>query len=575
MSDRQLHFLLIDSDPIFRLGLKVTLESIPDFQVIADVPTITTAGQILAEITSTSQPVNLIIWEWGNTATADSIQLDLQLCQQLKVLYPDIPILLLTVISQPELLAQAQTMGINGYCPKGISISELIPIIQEVATGSYYWFSPGDNTKDNIHSFSFSLPFPKLRYQLGKSGINKINKTLETVNNELNIPAITPLDRAILAGQKRELLAARWLINHLLMTHPKQQASSLKQPLAQNIASAQSHITNLVNISPINHSIIDAQSRQTQLFYLCLNQLQSPLHNLTTIPLEIDCLQENKKRQLLQIILHKFFEQLTEVRNFNFDYQQLIQLREQLLLDLLTTAICDFCTEYKMIISAISSENISLEKFLLEKSINVAKEILYKIPLVTELMAYIILGEDLYIDNKYYPANSQESQLKAMMILENLIIQVANGVIQPLLNYFANVEIIKQNFYTSVMVSTREIEKFRNNLSWKYTKNQYINEPQAIFESRYELFNLTSRGITKISVYAPRNQELTQISGVPLMVTLVLEFADAINPRLQSLLSFAGSGIVFILTQVIGKGLGLIGRGIIQGLGNVSFLDKK
>ncbi|MBD2138392.1 DUF3685 domain-containing protein [Anabaena sp. FACHB-1237] len=564
MSDRQLHFLLIDSDSIFRLGLKVTLESIPDFQVIADVPTITTAGQILAEITSTSQPINLIIWELGNTAK--SIQLDLQLCQQLKVLYPHIPILLLTTISQPELLTQAQTIGINGYCPKGISISELIPIIQEVANGGYYWFYPVENTI----SSSFYLPFAKFRYHLGKSGINKINKTLETVNNELNIPGIAPLDKAILAGQKRELLAARWLINHLLITHPKKQERSLNQPLAQNISAAQSHITNLVNIPPINNSIIDAQSRQTQLFHLCLTQLQFPLHNLTTIPLEIDCLQEDKKRQLLQIILHKLFQKLTEVRNFNFDYQQLTQLREQLLLDLLTTAICDFFTEYKIIIYTIKLEN-----FLLEKSINVAQEILYKIPLVTELIAYIVLGKDLYIDNRYYLANSQESQLKAMIILENLIIQVANGVIQPLLNYFADVEIIKQNFYISAMVSTREIEKFRNNLSWKYSKNQYINEPQAIFESRYELFNFTSRGITKISVYAPRNQELAQISGIPLMVTLLLEFADAINPRLQSLLSFLGSGIVFILTQVVGKGLGLIGRGIIQGLGNVSLLDKK
>jgi DNA-binding NarL/FixJ family response regulator len=46
MSDRLLQFLLIDPDPIFRLGLKVTLEAIPNLQVIADVPTATAALQV-------------------------------------------------------------------------------------------------------------------------------------------------------------------------------------------------------------------------------------------------------------------------------------------------------------------------------------------------------------------------------------------------------------------------------------------------------------------------------------------------------------------------------------------------
>ncbi|OBQ37572.1 MAG: regulator, partial [Anabaena sp. MDT14b] len=120
----------------------------------------------------------------------------------------------------------------------------------------------------------------------------------------------------------------------------------------------------------------------------------------------------------------------------------------------------------------------------------------------------------------------------------------------------------------------REIEKFRNNLSWKYQLHQYITEAQTIFESRYELFIFAPRGISKISIYAPRNQELAQLSGIPLGVTLILEFRDAISPRIQSLVGFLGTGIVFVLTQVIGRGLGLVGRGILQGIGSVSLTEK-
>ena len=78
---------------------------------------------------------------------------------------------------------------------------------------------------------------------------------------------------------------------------------------------------------------------------------------------------------------------------------------------------------------------------------------------------------------------------------------------------------------------------------------------------------LVSRGIAKTSIYAPRNRELTRLSGIPLVVTLALEFRDAIAPRLRAVVEFFGNGIVYLLTQVVGRAIGLIGRGILQGLG--------
>ena len=60
---------------------------------------------------------------------------------------------------------------------------------------------------------------------------------------------------------------------------------------------------------------------------------------------------------------------------------------------------------------------------------------------------------------------------------------------QPLLNSLADVEEIKENYYDRKLISTREIERFRNELSWKYRLNKYINEPKAMFESSYELYS--------------------------------------------------------------------------------------
>jgi len=551
MSDRLLQFLLIDPDPIFRLGLKVTLEAIPNLQVIADVATETAALQVLSEISS--RQIKLIILELDNE------QLELQFCKQLKTLYPHIPILLLSSKPQLELLIAAKAIGINGYCPKGISISQLVPIIQEVANGGYYWFV------DPVIVNS-SLPFFKLRNNLQKSGINNIDQALYQITEQLKLPEKTLLNKAILAGQRRELLAARWVVNHLLTTEEERQKLPKKTLSSQVVFKSDSQL--LINIPPV----VSSQKLQSELLTLCSTKLQFALNNISNTPLEIDILREDKKRELLYIILQKFSQQLDEIYAFNFDKNQLFNLTDKILMDLWQFTITKFFGNYSQII--LDKQEINVVKFLLDKTTDSQTEIIKKAPLFWELLSYLLLFTDLYIDNISYPAGSTEAQSQALVILENLFIHIANTVIQPLLNYLADVETIKQNFYDRQMISTREIEKFRNNLSWKYQLYQYITEAQTIFESRYELFIFSPRGIAKISIYSPRNQELAQLSGIPLGVTLILEFRDAISPRIQSLVGFLGTGIVFVLTQVIGKGLGLVGRGILQGIGSVSLTEK-
>ncbi len=557
MSDRLLQFLLIDPDPIFRLGLKVTLETFPNLQVIADVATDTAALQVLAEINS--RQIKLIILELDNQ------QLGLQFCKQLKALYPHIPILLLSSQSQ-QLLIAAKAIGINGYCPKGISISQLVPILQDLANGGYYWFT-------NSVIVNSPLPLAKLRNNLQNSGINNIDKALDQVTEQLKLPGISLLNKAILAGQRRELLAARWIINNLL-TAPQERQKPSPEPklssldISPNLAIIKSDPQSVINIPPV----VSSQQLQSELLTLCLNKLQFSLNNLTNTPLEIDILRENKKRELLYIILQKFFKQLEEIRAFNFDKNQLFNLQTQILIDLWQFAVTEFFGNYSQII--LDQQEINLVKFLLDKTTDLQTKNINKVPLLFELLSHLLLLTDLCIDNVSYPAGTKESQSQALLILENLLIHIANAVIQPLLNNLADEESIKQNFYDWQIISTREIEKFRNNLSWKYQLYHYIIEAQAIFESRYELFIFSPRGIAKISIYAPRNQELAQLSGIPLGVTLILEFRDAISPRIQSLIGFLGTGIVFVLTQVIGKGLGLVGRGILQGIGSVSLTEK-
>ncbi|MDZ8032385.1 DUF3685 domain-containing protein [Nostoc sp. DedSLP04] len=579
MSDRPLKLLLIDQDPIFRLGLRIALEAIPNLEAIAVVETDTIALQILAEIAEKDpNQVNLIVLEFGNGRSTTSQQLGLQFCRQLRALYPNLPILLLSSIQEQGLLLAAKSIGINGYCSKGTPLPELIAAIQEVADGGSYWFQDTEavitpnSCTDAINRVSTpysSLPFFKLRNNLRLSGIANIDATLAAVTAQLQTPGLPLLDRATLAGQRRELLAARWLLNRLLVSSQERQEEQIpladEPPLTPLLSGdIQKRQTVLPLLSP--------GTLQSALFTSCVAKLQFPLRNITDIPLEIDIFREDKKRELLYLILQKLAEQLDELRTSQIEINQLYELQNTLLCDLWQAAITDFFGKFSRL--KITNQKIEIVNLLLQNTEIVQRDILNQIPLVCEFYSYLLFQTELNIDNTSYPVVSAEAKSQALMILENLLIQVANGVVQPLLNYLADVEEIKQKFYGRQLISTREIERFRNDLSWKYRLRNYINEPKAIFESRYELFVIASRGIANTSVYAPRNQELVKLSNIPLVVTLLLEFSDAIAPRLKSLLAVFGSGIVFILTQIVGRGLGLIGRGILQGIGSVSSVEK-
>ncbi|BAZ11556.1 response regulator receiver protein [Calothrix sp. NIES-4071] len=557
---RAIKILLVDPDPIFRLGLRVALEAQANLEIVGEAQTDVEALQLVSLMQSNQNPLDLIILELINYPIVN------QLCRQLKTQYPTLPILLLTQPQQQ--LASLAQIGVEGFCPKGSSISELVTAINTVTSGGVYWF---DRDTAPYYQDIYSPP-PTLITRTGRllnnlrlSGNNYIQANLRQIRRELQVPGVPTLERAVLAGKVRELLAARWLLNHLLSVSPQEERIETNN-LTQLSTSSQISVQEAPQLS-------SPRSLQSDLFASCVSQLQLPLQNVSDVALEIEILRVEKKRELLYLVLQKLAEVLDDLRNSQVEIHQLYELKYIILRDLWQIVTTEFFGKFTSVRDG--NNNIQIVNLFLQDINIVQSEILNKIPLFSELLSYLIFQNDWYIDNAIYTADSTEARASALMILENVLIQIANSVIQPLLNRLADVESIKKDYYDRQFISTREIERFRNNLSWKYRLINYYNEPQAIFESRYEIFVFAPRGIAKTSIYASRRDELTQLRGIPLFVTLILEFRDAVAPRLQSLLSFLGSGVVFVLTQVVGRGLGLIGRGILQGIGSVSFLEGK
>ncbi|MFP4124272.1 DUF3685 domain-containing protein [Coleofasciculus sp.] len=567
MTNQSTQILLIDDDPIFRLGLVTALEAFADLDIVAEVDTATAALESLTTLFPQEQ-VNLIILDLALGRSLGSPLTGLSLCQQLKTDYPNLPILLLTAPSETNQLTAAKGLGVEGYCAKGCAITLIVEAIRQVKAGESYW--------QMLPTPANSLPPPRWHTQLRQSGLQQIEAALKQVTAQLQQGNLSRLDWLFWTGRRRELLTARWLVNQLLPTDsglvPSNNSNSLAEPqLRLNPSSPRPPVPqNRLRQSPT--SALSKTSSEALQFQpstpqaVTLTKLDSSLANLTNTPLEIDILQVERRRELLRTVLYKFEEMLDALRFSQVTMEQLTQKRSRLLHDLWQVSLTNFFGKYSTLV--IGNQNIEMVEILRQDRDVVQRAILDKIPLVIELLGNRLFETPLMIDNVSYPAHTPEAMARAELLLQNLIIQVANGVIQPLLNEFSDIEIVKHDFYDKRLISSREITRFRNNLSWKYRRNQYIDEPQAIFESRYDLFVLSEIGIKKVAIYSPRRQELEQLQGTQLAVTIAYELRDAIAPRLRGTVGWVGKGVVYVLTQVLGRGIGLILRGVIQGVGS-------
>lgn len=642
---RILRLMLIDEDPVFRSGIRIWLGQFPDVRIVAEVgdgnaalqtltsyavvDTAVDAEAISQELQPLEVELDLVILDIGLGRDDSNRIQGLDLCQQIKALYPTLPILFLSSVHEPVMLAAAQQAGADGYCPKDAEVNELIAAIRQVVLGQPYWSKrqePKPQTELErqrgagerqleIRPSTVANRLARGRRNLRRSSIQQIDAALAEIDAQLrNLDVyldLSDIDRAILAGRQRELRVARWMVNRLLATpsldqqaaQRQEQASSSPTQLGENLLTdrptrpqvrssnssfgsssdsrdefggippgelSQAGFSEGGALAPTTPQMLDtvsARDVRSTLFDIVSAKLQGGLENGTDVALELDILRLDKKRDLLYLVLRKVEDSLDELLYSQLEFEQLEPRRLLILQDLWQSAIIDFFGRYFVL--EVDGYTVDVVDSLLQDAAIVQSGILDKIPGVIALYKHLLFQAPLMVDGTPYPLGNPEALTRAEVLLENLLIQVGNAIIQPLLNRFANVETIKQNFYDRRLLSSREIERFRNDLSWRYRLERYIREPQAIFESQYTLFILTGRSIRKTSIYAPRTQELENLSGIPYFVTLALETRDALSPRLRSAISFIGNGVIYVLTEVIGRGIGLVGRGVIKGIGNV------
>lgn len=589
-----LQFMLADTDPIFRVGLKACLEAVPDIQIVAEAEDPAQVLQLFStqpeEDTSPDvdpQSLDLLILDISRVADTEANGL---LCQQLKRRYPHLALFVLSATVDPDQLTKLWQVGVEGFCRKGsVDTPTLIQQLRRASQGQRVWDS-AQKAQAQIVQQPAATPqiatqnvtaFTLLRQVFMQTGLKQIEQTLEQLQSRRQGEALTQWQRTINEGRERELQTVSWLVRQYM---ERQSDDSDEEPLepeepafswanvdpweTDELTAVPSRITEISN----GGDLAAQPEITTVLLDGLLAKLPTSLSNRTQDPLEIDILKAQKRQDLFLIVLKQFETVVEDLSYSQVTRSQLVSKRAKLLQDLWLGSTADFFGKYLTIplsssVNTQGLEDIEIVSVLQQDQAIVEAEILDKIPLVTELLDHLLFKAPLLVDNTLSAVGSPEAMLQAEALLSNLVVSVANGVLQPLLNRFATNEAIKQSFYDRSLISTRDIERFRNALSNHYRSRRLFKEPTEIFESQYGLIVFSEAGLQKIAVYGSRDQELKQLQGTRFFVTLALEGRDAIAPPLQATFTFLGRGVVYILTQVVGRGLGLIGRGILQGVG--------
>ena len=113
--------------------------------------------------------------------------------------------------------------------------------------------------------------------------------------------------------------------------------------------------------------------------------------------------------------------------------------------------------------------------------------------------------------------------------------------------------------------STRDVQNFTNKLYLARFLDEYYYQIVSIYEDRLQLFRFSRQGdsmtIDQARARMRRAHELSNLQGIKYTVSLGIEAFDFISPCIQHIRSLLSRFCMWILGQVIGKGLGYIWEG--------------
>lgn len=359
-----LQFMLADTDPIFRVGLKACLDAVSDIQVVAEAES---PAQVLTLFTCQAeedasqrvepQSLDLLILDVSSVVDTEANAL---LCQQLKGRYPNLALFVLSGTVDPDQLTKLWQVGVEGFCRKGsVDTPTLIQQLRRASQRQRVW-EAAEKAQVQLLQQPSAMPriatqdvtaFTLLRQVFMQTGLQQIEQTLEQLQARRQGEALTQWQRAVNEGRERELQTVRWLVRRYLERRHDSSAQESSTEVAESTFSwadvdpwetddlaVPSRITEVSDAS----ALASQPEITTVLMDALLAKLPTSLQNRTQDPLEIDILKAQKRQDLFLIVLKRFEDVVEALRYSQVTRSQLTTKRSKLLQDLWRGSTADF-----------------------------------------------------------------------------------------------------------------------------------------------------------------------------------------------------------------------------------------
>jgi hypothetical protein len=189
------------------------------------------------------------------------------------------------------------------------------------------------------------------------------------------------------------------------------------------------------------------------------------------------------------------------------------------------------------------------------------------LPSALPMLAALVQAQPLLVDGRLLAPDEPQAVLHLELLISNWLIRSAELISAEVLACCSTWPELRRYLLTPDLLATRNLERLRNQLNAQQRWGSWFERPVQLYESQRLLYGLRDGAIVPLPRVEPRDAELRSLGWPQQLVTLLLEARDALAPQLKNLLRQLGDLVVVVLTQVIGRAIGLVGRGILQGMG--------
>ena len=383
------------------------------------------------------------------------------------------------------------------------------------------------------------------------SGLQQIDADIDAIKRLLTPPPTNLVQLLVLQGRLRELSAARELL--LLLWGPVSVAWGAPNPDPS---------------SPEPVLAITLQQRSADGIWRAIRQrleagTSAELSNQSGQLLALQGLSPERRRDLLLALLNQVDILRQRLLADPAPHKPLQERWEQLQTELRLQALRNLVNPYVQL--PYEGSLLPVADSLIRSSNLAGRD--PELPDAQPMLAALVRAQPMLVDGRLLAADEPRAVLYLELLLSNWLVRSAELISAEVLASCASWPELRRYLLLPELLATRNLERLRNQLNAQLRWSSWVERPISLYESRRRLFCLSEGTIRCRELTEPRDAELRQLGWLQQMVTLALESRDALAPQVQGLLRGLGDLVVVLLTRVLGRAIGLVGRGIAQGMG--------